>query len=299
MDNTLFTEMILPVSIPVNPWLFDHHFEGVAILPAVEMLQHMARAAQSHFPGATVTAMQHASFDRFLHIQPECTVIEACCSLIMEKRGCVSATLTTAAKLKNTAATRIKQHASVCFSAGAAPGIEPPPGPLDAFHITGFEISAHRLYSELVPFGPAFQSVQDRVMLTESAASARVYAADLPGASGPLGSPFPLDGSLHAACAWAQRYCGIVAFPIGFDERVLVQPITPGETIICSVIPVSQHEGVITFDIRLHDQEGGLREMVKGVAMRDVSGGRMTPPAWVRNGTPLRDLNGASGRSIP
>lgn len=302
MENTLFTEMqrvTLPVSIPINPWLFDHQFEGSAILPAVEMLQHMARAAQTYFPGAMVTTMQLASFDRFLRIEPASTVIEAWCNLVMEEKGTIRATLTTVAKLKSSAATRIKQHATVCFSAGAPLVIEPPAGPPDVFDITGFEVSAHRLYSELVLFGPAFQSVQDRVMLTESAASARVYAADHPGASGPLGSPFPLDGSLHAACAWAQRYCDIVAFPIGFDERVLVQPIAPGETIICSVIPVTLHEGVIKFDIWLHDQEGGLRERVNGVAMKDVSGGRMTPPAWVRSGSPLRDLNRASERSIP
>jgi len=304
MENTLFTEMqrvTLPLSIPINPWLFDHQFEGTAILPAVEMLQHLARAAQSHFPTAPVTFMQHASFDRFLRIEPACTVIEACCSLVMEEKGFIRATLTTVAKLKSTTATRITQHATVCFSAAAPLVIEPPAGSLDALHIPGFEIPAHRLYADLVPFGPAFQSVQDRVTLTESAASARVYAADHRGASGPLGSPFPLDGSLHAACAWAQRYCGIVAFPIGFDERVLVQPIAPGETIICSVIPVTLHAGVIRFDIWLHDQEGGLREMVKGVAMKDVSGGRMTPPAWVRSGSPckIRDLNRASERRIP
>ena len=290
MENTLFTEMqrvTLPLSITINPWLFDHQFEGTAILPAVEMLQHLARAAQSYFPRAPVTAMQHASFDRFLRIEPACTVIEACCNLVMEEKGFIRATLTTIAKLKSTAATRVKQHATVCFPAVAPLVSEPPTGSLDAFHIPGFEISAHRLYSELVTFGPAFQSVQDRVTLTESAASARVYAADHPGASGPLGSPFPLDGSLHAACAWAQRYCGVVAFPVGFDERVLVQPIVPGEIIICSIIPVALHEGVIKFDIWLHDQEGVLREKVKGVAMKDVSGGRMTPPAWVRGGSPV------------
>ena len=277
----------VPLSIPVQPWLFDHRFEGIAILPAIEMLQHMARAVQSHLPGARVTSMQQASFDRFIRIEPACTVIEACCNLVMAKNGDIRATLTTVVKLKSTAATRVKQHATVCFAASALPVTEPPAGALDAFHIPGFEIPARRLYSELVPFGPAFQSVQDRVMLTESAAVARVQAFDHPGATGTLGSPFPLDGSLHAACAWAQRYCGIVAFPVGFDERVIVQPIAPGETVICTAIPVALHEGVVRFDIWLCDKGGALREMVKGVAMKDVSGGRLTPPAWVRSVPPV------------
>ena len=277
----------LPFSIPVQPWLFDHRFEGVAVLPAVEMLQHLARAVQSHFPGARVSSMQHASFDRFLRVEPACSVIDARCNLLMEKNGDVRATLTTAAKVGNAGVMRIKEHATVCFAASPSLVTEPPASVLNAFHIPGFEIPACRLYAELVPFGPAFQSVQDRVTLTESAATARVCALDHPGATGPLGSPFPLDGSLHSACAWAQRYCGMVAFPVGFDERVIVQPIAPGETVSCAAIPVSVHEGVIRFDIWLCDQTGSLREMVKGFAMKDVSGGRMTPPAWVRSESPV------------
>jgi hypothetical protein len=290
MEHKTATEIqpvTVPLSIPVQPWLFDHRFEGAAILPAVEMLQHLARAVQSHFPNAPVTSMQQASFDRFLRIEPAGTVIKANCNLVMEEKGSIRATLTTVAKLKSTAATRVMQHATVCFAAPAPPLSEPPAGSLAAFHLPGFEIPARRLYEELVPFGPAFQSVQDRVMLTESAAVARVQACDHPGATGPLGSPFPFDGSLHAACAWAQRYCGIVAFPVGFDERVVVRPVAPGEIIICTAIPVSVHEGVVRFDIWLCDQGGSLREMAKGVAMKDVSGGRMTPPAWVRSGSPV------------
>ena len=277
----------LPLSIPVHPWLLDHRFERTAVLPAVEMLQQMACAVQSHFHGAQVTTMQHASFDRFLRIEPACSVIDARCNLFMEENGDVRATLTTAANVGNAGIMRIKEHATVSFSATAPIVNEPPASVLNAFHIPGFEIPARRLYAELVPFGPAFQSVQDRVTLTESAATARVCAFDYPCATGPLGSPFPLDGSLHAACAWAQRYCGMVAFPVGFDERVIVQPIAPGETVSCTSIPISVYEGVIRFDIWLCDQTGNLREMIKGFEMKDVSGGRMTPPTWVRSESPV------------
>ena len=287
MEHKSIQPVTLPVSITVKPWLFDHCFEGAAVLPAVEMLQHMAIAVQSHLPGARGTFMQQASFDRFLRIEPECKVIEASCNLVMAENGSIRATFTTAAKVGSAGVTRIKEHASVCFAAAAPLVTEPAAGSLDVFHVPGFEIPASRLYAELVPFGPAFQSVQGRVTLTESAASARVCALDYPGATGPLGSLFPLDGSLHAACVWAQRFCGIVAFPVGFDERVIVQPIVPGETVICTAMPVSVHEGVIRFDIWLHDEAGSLREMIKGVAMKDVSRGRMTPPAWVRSQSPV------------
>jgi hypothetical protein len=277
----------LRLTIPVHPWLSDHLLEGTAVLPAVEMLQHMARAVQSHFSAARVTCMQQASFDRFLRIEPACTAINACCNLVMIKNGGIRATLTSFAKVGNAAVMRIKEHATVSFAAAAPLVTQPPAGVLEGLHLPGFEIAAHRLYGELVPFGPAFQSVQEKITLTESAAVARVYAMDHPGAMGPLGSPFPLDGSLHAACAWAQRYCGIVAFPVGFAERVIVQPIAPGETALCTVIPVSVHQGVVRFDIWLHDQAGALREVVKGFAMKDVSGGRLTPPVWVRSVSPV------------
>ncbi len=277
----------LAVSIAVNPWLFDHRFEGTAVLPAVEMLQHMARAVQSHVAGSAVTFMKHASFDRFLRIEPACAAIDARCSLAMAENGEILATLSTASQAGSSGVTRLKEHARVSFAASAPGAAQPPADALSAFHIPGFEIPAARLYAELVPFGPAFQSVQGRVTLTESAAAARVHAADLPGATGPLGSPFPLDGAMHAACAWAQRYCGIVAFPVGFDERLIVNPVVPGEIVSCAAIPLSVHEGVIKFDFWLCDQDGGLREMVKGFVMKDVSGGRLTPPAWVRSVSPV------------
>jgi hypothetical protein len=289
MKNTPFTDIqpiILPLLIPVQPWLLDHRFEGAAVLPAVEMLQHMALAVQSHVAGSAVTFMKHASFDRFLRIEPACAAIDARCSLVMAENGEIHAALSTASKAGSSGVMRLKEHARVSFAASVPPVAQPPADVLSAFHIPGFEIPAARLYAELVPFGPAFQSVQGGVTLTESTAAARVRATDLPGATGPLGSPFPLDGAMHAACAWAQRYCGIVAFPVGFDERLIVNSVAPGEIVSCAAIPLSVHEGVIKFDFWLCDQNGGLREMVKGFVMKDVSGGRMTPPAWVRSGSP-------------
>lgn len=287
MDHTTIQTVTLPVSISVKPWMFDHRFEGTAILSAVEMLQHMAHAVQSHLPGARVTFMQQATFDRFLFIEPACVCIKACCTVAFEMNGGIRVTFTTTAKVGKAGVMRIKEHATVCVAATALSVNEPPADALAALHSPGFEIPARQLYDELVPFGPAFHSVQESVTLTENGAVACVCGLDHPGTTGPLGSLFSLDGSLHAACAWAQRYCGIVAFPVGFDERVIVQPITPGEKVFCTVIPVSDHEGVIRFNIWLHDQAGCLREMVKRIAMKDVSGGRMKPPAWVRSKAPV------------
>ena len=287
MDHKTTQMVTLPVSISVMPWMFDHRFEGTAILSAVEMLQHMALAVQSHLPGARVTSMQQATFDRFLRIDPGCVYIKACCDLTMEIHGSMRAVFTTAAKVGSAGVLRIKEHATVYFVATDLSVTAQYEGDPAALHIPGFKISARQLYDELVPFGPAFQSVQEGVTLTENGAIASVCALDHSGATGPLGSPFPLDGSLHAACAWAQRYCGIVAFPVGFNERVIVQPIVPGEEVLCTIMPVSVNKGVIRFDIWLHDKAGSLREMVKGIVMKDVSGGRVKPPEWVRSKAPV------------
>ncbi len=68
-------------------------------------------------------------------------------------------------------------------------------------------------------------------------ASAEVSGGDYPEAVGPLGSPFPFDAALHVACAWGQRYRGIVAFPVGFDRREIAVPTRAGETYRCRVVP--------------------------------------------------------------
>lgn len=271
----------LPLEIPVHPYLLDHRFDDKVILPAVEILQNLAASVLAYIPSANVQFMSHASFDRFLPIEPGASLIEATNEIILYENGLISSKLVTVGKMKG-GITRNKEHASVCFS-GTVPQITAPLVDINAVPEGNcFKIPVQRLYAELVPFGPAFQTVQETVSLTERSAVACIHAPEYPGASGPLGSPFPFDGALHVACAWCQRFCGIVAFPVGFDERVIVKPIANKETIFCRIVPLAVNAGVVTFDIGLYDKEGGLCEKINGVMMKDVSGGRMKPPAWVQ-----------------
>jgi hypothetical protein len=144
-----------------------------------------------------------------------------------------------------------------------------------------FRIPADRLYGELVPFGPVYHNIRDAVVIFEEGALADVAAAPHRTPTGPLGSPFPLDAAFHMACAWGQRYAGVVAFPVGLEERRVLRPTIPGEVYRAVVRPVRRDPDMLVFDMALIDADGAMRESARGVRMRDVSGGRLTPPDWV------------------
>ena len=281
-----------PQKISVLPYLQDHHFAGKTIFPAVEILQRLGATVLERQPEAGVEVMQNAAFDRFLEIGTDDGEIEVFHDLKAGKNGRMSARLITVAPSGKSGITREKIHAIVDFagSANSVPGF-----PCDmAASLEGivFGISAQRLYDELVPFGNAFRSLQGEVILTENGGIAPVLAATYPAPTNPLGSTFPFDGMMHIACSWSQRFFGVVAFPVGFNERTVLAPTVPGETYFCRVIPVSAERDVLSFDMAIYDRTGNLREFIRGVKMRDVSGGRIKPPLWVRHdhGDPLATL---------
>jgi hypothetical protein len=194
--------------------------------------------------------------------------------------GRIHSRLITVSKIRDSIS-RTKVHAVVDFAAveenssGLAGDMPSDPDG------SNFTISAKKLYSDLVPFGTSYQNVRGDIVLSEQGAVAWVRAAEYPVPSEPLGSPFPFDGALHVACAWGQRYHGIVAFPIGFQERLIASPTISGATYVCRVVPASLGGEVLRFDIWIHDSAGNLCEKIRGVLMRDVSGGRVKPPEWV------------------
>lgn len=272
----------LPLVIPVHPYLRDHHFEGKVILPAVEILQRLAGSALAYRSDANVRCMRFASFNRFLQIEKDVPVIEARHELELYENGRMSSRMITTCPIKGAAVTRTKIHAVVNFM---DPGRSADSLPTNRIALTpdgaGFRIPSQKLYSDLVPFGASYQNVRGDIILSESGATGQVYAADHPAPVEPLGSPFVFDGALHIACAWAQRFHHTVAFPVGFEERLIVKPTAPGETCLCTILPVSVTGKSLKFDISIHDSEGGFREEIRGVIMRDVSGGRVKPPDWV------------------
>jgi len=273
----------LPLLIPIHPYLKDHHFEGKIILPAVEILQRLAGSVQSYLPDAHIRCMRFASFDRFLNIGENSPVIEAFNELEVYESGRLSSKLISVSPIRGTTAVRTKVHAVVNFTAAGERIAGLPIDMLSALDGICYRIPSRKLYSDLVPFGPSYQNVRGDIFLSESGGVAQVYGAEHPAPKDPLGSPFPLDGALHVACAWGQRFHHIVAFPVGFEERLIFNPTVPGETYFCRILPVSVTGESLKFDIWIHDSAGCLREEIRGLTMRDISGGRVRPPNWIRS----------------
>jgi len=48
-----------------------------------------------------------------------------------------------------------------------------------------------------------------------------------------------LDAAVHAACCWGQRYAGIVAFPVGFAERIIYRKTKKEGKYMSKIAPVN------------------------------------------------------------
>jgi hypothetical protein len=279
----------IPVAIPVPAYLGDHHVSGRVVLPAVEALQLLARTLPAS-AGVDPRRQEGAIFSHLLTIGIGVREIPAIHEFTCFADGRCRSRLMTVVTGRDGAWTRRVEHASVFFppgSGGETVGEEKallsrfdnavPAGPV-------FTVSRGRLYDELVPFGPAYRNVAGDLRLAPAGATAELSGGDYPEAVGPLGSPFPFDAALHAACAWGQRYRGIVAFPVGFDRREIAAPTRVGETYLCRVVPLPDAGGTLNFDILIADGDGRSVEVIRGIAMRDITGGRRKPPAWMGEG---------------
>ncbi|HAJ26214.1 MAG TPA: hypothetical protein DCG53_03045 [Syntrophus sp. (in: bacteria)] len=271
----------LPLTIPIFPYLRDHRIDGKIVLPAVEILQHLAASVKTHRPDAKICGMGAARFLHYLPIPEDSSVIEACHELDIHAGGRLVSRLITRNVISGTGIKRAKVHATVEFTKSKEGRTPLPVDIAAALDGVSCEIPALKLYSELVPFGPAYRNVTASLFLAEDGAVAQIFAARQPAVSNLLGSPFPFDAALHAACVWGQRFHRLTAFPVGFEERIIVEPTVPGETYHCRILPVAATGDSLLFDIWIYDVKGGVREAIRGVAMKEIFPGRIMPPCWV------------------
>ncbi len=274
----------IPIHIHVSSWMLDHCFEGRAVLPAVESMQMLATSTFGHMPGLAVDVMVDAVFLRFLPL-PACgMVIEAVNVVQSFTDGTVSASLQTRLQKKNV--TRNLEHVSCRFCLDSHKPIVPIPEFESIIDSGSFEVTPARLYGELIPFGAAFRNVHQKTVLSLKGATAGIRTGRLKSTNRHLsGSPFLLDAAFHVACAWGQRYAGVVAFPVAIQQRYIFKPASPNGCFSAVAIPRSntaiEKQG-LCFDIWILDGEKRPVEAAIGVVMKDVSAGRMKVPGWIR-----------------
>ena len=272
----------IAVLLPVQPWFTDHCFDGRAILPAVEAMRFLALTVQAARPGLDVREMHQASFAKFLEIPLAAPEIEVLVELEDRENKGLCARLLTRIQLK--AMARHAMHCELSFGAGSERDPREVKMGRPCSALPEMEISAAQVYRELVPFGPAYQTLQGQLFLGKETARGTLRAPNLPlSAADPLGSPFPLDGAMHAACVHGQRLVDFVPFPVGFAARFIPAPTRAGKTYHTQVTLQSQAADELVYDLLLVDEAGEIRETVTGLRMRDVSGGRRKPPAWMRD----------------
>lgn len=258
------------------------------MLPAVEAMALLARRVRAGDPGRQIHTLEQARFAKFLAIDPALITMEALYELTLDEQNRLRAARVTKTTSKTGTISRYIEHAGMIFSNRPDSG---PHWPMDlAAALTGLRylVAPERLYDELVPFGPHFQTICSPLALTEDGAMALVRAPDHPGITPDpdQGSPHPLDGAFHGACVWGQRHAGVVAFPVGIERRTIFAPTRAGETYLARILPLKRPGPALGFDIVIMDLDGRIREAAWGVEMRDVSHGRWRPPAWITPDAP-------------
>jgi hypothetical protein len=278
----------LPVAIPIHAYLRDHHVEGQAVLPAMKTMQVIGETIKRFQPDTDISVMTRARFDKFLHVPSDADHITAFADIDMYDNGDIRATLLTKNRFIKSSMTRIKEHASMYYPRDPSDVAGQPPESVSSLFsaLKGncIGISSERIYRELVPFGPAFHSIQGDFFISEQGVIARigtpaVYVSQ--SISETLGSPFPLDAAYHCACVWGQRYARMVAFPVGFESRTIWHQTRPEGAYFCRILPVKTDSNQLVFDLWIADENGVLFESNRGVCMKDVSAGRMKPPLWI------------------
>ncbi len=263
--------------------MWDHHFEGKVILPAVEALIILANVVKLNFPQTNINCLLKARFSRFLLIEPETKRQAVFVDIDNTDEGNIAAALLTSAKSKKGAISRTLEHARVEFSAGDyTPDPAPPFRTVEKLEGQCISIPSTTIYRELVPFGKAYQHIIGDLSVSREGALAYLSGGNYEADENLLGSPFPLDAAMHAACVWGQRFSGIVPFPTGFEKRFIYQKTKKGGSYLGRVVPVNVHQESLIFDAWIYDLNGVIYEIISGIKMRDVTQGRLRPPQWIK-----------------
>lgn len=261
-----------PLSIRVQPWYKDHAVDGKIVLPAVETMLLLAARCFALYPGTDIRIMEEVRFGKFLEVPATAASVETLVALVTDATGRVQAKLLSHRQMGKMA--RIKEHGEVFFPPDkmdrkAPQDIDPAP-PSD----TVKRVDAEYLYHELVPFGSNYHTLKGILSLSHDQAWGELQAPELPfthPVQVDIGSPFPLDGAMHAACVLGQQFVDFPPFPVGFSRRIIFRPTQPGQKYCTRVTMTSKTLDELLFDLQIFNNRGQLFETVCGLRMRDVS----------------------------
>jgi len=263
------------VHIPVHPWFKDHHFNGQTIFPAVESMLLLAEVAKSVQPDIQICTMTEAHFPKFLPIPANATELSA---LVEIDAGEEVLRLKLLSKIQLKKISRLKEHAEICFPLKEHAIEAVTQNSATDGHIG---IGTDRIYRELVPFGLSYRSLTGTLQISGNTACGTLQAPTLThqhGMEEEIGSPFPLDGAMHAACVLGQCLADFVPFPVGFATRCIHSPTQAGQQYSTTVLARSVTKDELLFDLSIFDTKGNACETIRGLRMRDVSRGTIRPP---------------------
>jgi hypothetical protein len=267
----------------VYPYLRDHCFEGTVILSAVESMIALARAVGNFYPGMNLNCMKNARFPRFLPLATDIECRKVLVDVEKSGDGGIIVSLLTSVKSKTGKISREVEHARVEFVENALARLSDTPfRAVTKLEGDCISIPSAAVYRDLVPFGNAYQNIIGDLAVSSHGALAYVSGGKHEADEELLGSPFPLDAAMHAACVWGQRFAGIVCFPVGFEKRVIYLKTKKRKEYLARVAPVRVTGESLVFDLWIYDLNDIIFEGVSGLIMKDVSKGRIRPPEWIR-----------------
>ncbi|NLZ16775.1 MAG: hypothetical protein GX087_03445 [Desulfobulbaceae bacterium] len=280
---------------PLPDWLRDHQLGGRTILPAVESMRLAAAAYAVIRPTIQPNLVLRARFLRLVEIADQERELNFFVE-VREEEGRELLSLSRRVTQKGItrrlswAELELAEEEKTAFLVATPqlPRASPPKRP-DAVEI---QLPSAQVYAELVPFGPALQSLSGNLWVNGLEAGGEVCApvfncehgsigANVHDLCNWLGSPFPLDGAMHVACVHGQRLVSFVPFPVAMRRRRIHKATQPGQCYQVRVCLRRQETDELEYDLWLL-QGGELYEEVQGLLMRDVSGGRLRPPAWLQ-----------------
>jgi hypothetical protein len=265
----------------------DHHFMETPVMAAAETMLYIAGACRPPEKAAKSLHITNALFLKFIPIADATADPDSghTVSFAVETTLCpdqsVRAALVSRSRSRRLGVTRSKTHVTLSLTHRHLPACPPPE---KAKESALGEVNSGQIYKDLIHFGPAFQNLRKTLRLGRHWIHGTVWGggdATVSPLPDVLGSPFPFDAAMQAACIWGQYFLGIVAFPEGVAQRLIYRRTRPQALYRIRLALRETDADHYWCDGWIMDSAGAVYEAFLGLKMRDLSRGRLKVPTWV------------------